>query len=116
MSRPVTAATTAAFNVTVLLLPLLLLDLGGRVAAPPDAGTPVMLGCIVLFLHACVVVAGVAPDGRPFVNGVRMTDAGSRARQWWSRATAGGWCPWRRRGRWLTENPENPRAAKGLDR
>ncbi|WP_218892945.1 MULTISPECIES: hypothetical protein [unclassified Streptomyces] len=58
--RPVTAATTAAFKVTVLLL---VPDLVGRVGASPDAGTSVMLECIVLFLHAFVVVTGVALNG-----------------------------------------------------
>ncbi|MFI1727245.1 hypothetical protein [Streptomyces sp. NPDC020489] len=58
---PVTAATTAAFNVTVLLL---VPDLVGRVGASPDTGTPVVLECIVLFLHAFVVVMDVAPNGR----------------------------------------------------
>ncbi|KRD09210.1 hypothetical protein ASE41_29740 [Streptomyces sp. Root264] len=61
MIRPVTAATTAAFNVSVLLL---LPDLVGRVGASTDAGTSVILKCIVLFLHAFVVSTGVAPNGR----------------------------------------------------
>ncbi|MCX5262585.1 hypothetical protein [Streptomyces sp. NBC_00199] len=57
--RPVTAASTAAFKVTVLLL---LWNPFGRVRVSQESGTSMVLVCIVLFLHAFVVVAGVAPN------------------------------------------------------